>query len=70
MKKGLVIVKVNSIVFPADKQEQVRKKLIKQIKSGVLMIDKSCTIECYNFDTKNIELKVVDKDSKVVAEKK
>lgn len=65
MKKSLVIVRVNPIVFPMDKAEQVRKQLIKQLKSGVLMIDKSCTIECYNLNTKNIELKIVDKDSQV-----
>lgn len=69
-KKSLLIVKVNPIIIPPDKQEQIRKKLIKQLKDGVLMVDKSCTIECYGYDTKSIELKVVDKDSQVVAEKK
>lgn len=70
MKKGLVIIRVNPIVVPPDKAEQIRKQVRKQLKSGVLAIDKSCTIECYNFDTKNIEIKVVDKDSEVVVEKK
>ena len=70
MKKGLIIVRVNPIVVPADKAEQLRKTIIKQLKYGVLMIDKSCTIECYNFDTKNIEIKVIDQDSQVVVDSK
>lgn len=69
-KKRLLIVRVNPITFPADKAEEVRKKIVKQLKSGVILIDKSCTIECYDYDAKSIELKVIDTNSKVEFEKK
>ena len=64
-KKSLLIVKVNPIVFPSDKQEKIRKQIIKQLKDGVILIDKSCTIECYEYDTKHIEVKVVEDNQKV-----
>lgn len=70
-KKRLVIVRVNSIVIPADKQEQIRKQLVKQIKKdGVMMVDKSCTVECYDYDSKTIEVKVVNKDDELITQKK
>lgn len=49
-----------------DKAEQVRKKIIKQLKKGVIMLDKACTIECYEYDTKQIEVKIINNDDKVV----
>lgn len=69
-KKRLVVVRVNSIVYPADKAEQLRKKLIKQIKEGVLMVDKSCLVECYDYDSKSVEVKVISKDDELIAQKK
>lgn len=65
-KKRLLIVKVNPITFPMDKAEQVRKKIIKQLKKGVIMLDKACTIECYEYDTKQVEVKIIHNDDKVV----
>lgn len=61
-KKRLLIVRVNPITFPADKAEAVRKQIIKQLKDGVITIDKSCTIECYDYDSKTVEVKVISKD--------
>ena len=69
-KKQLIIVKVNPIVVPPDKQEELRQKIIKELKDGVLMIDKSCTIDCYEYDTKQVEVKVINKDDELVIEKK
>ena len=69
-KKGLLIVRVNPITYPADKQEELRKKIVKQLKDGVLMIDKSCTIECYDYNAKSVEIKVINKDDELIAEKK
>ena len=69
-KKSLLIVRVNPITFPADKAEDVRKKIVKQLKSGVIMIDKSCTIECYDYDSKEVEIKVINQDDKLVAQNK
>lgn len=69
-KKSLLIVKVNPIVFPPEKQEEVRKQLVKQLKDGVIMIDKSCTIECYDYDSKQVELKIVNKDDNLIVETK
>lgn len=68
-KKRLLIVRVNPITFPSDKAEEVRKEIVKQLKSGVILIDKSCTIECYDYDAKSIELKVIP-NSKAELEKK
>lgn len=69
-KKRLLIVKVNPITFPMDKAEQVRKKIIKQLKKGVIMIDKSCTIECYDYDSKTLEVKFISNEDKVEFENK
>lgn len=69
-KKRLLIVKVNPITFPMDKAEQVRKKIIKQLKKGVVMIDKSCTIECYDYDSKTLEVKFISNEDKVEFENK
>ena len=69
-KKRLLIVRYNPITFPADKAEGMRKQLIKQLKSGVLMIDKSCTIECYDYDSKQVEIKVIDENADLVVEPK
>ena len=69
-KKRLLIVRYNPITFPAGKAEAMRKQLIKQLKSGVLMIDKSCTIECYDYDSKQVEIKVIDENADLVVEPK
>ena len=69
-KKSLLIVRVNPITYPADKQEELRKKLVKQLKDGVLMIEKSCTVECYDYDSKQVELKIVYPNASVLVEKK
>lgn len=69
-KKRLLIVRVNPITFPVDKAEAVRKQIIKQLKDGVIMVDKSCTIECYDYDSKTIEVKVINKDDIVEFENK
>lgn len=69
-KKRLLIVKVNPITFPMDKAEQVRKKIIKQLKKGVVVIDKSCTIECYDYDSKTLEVKFISNEDKVEFENK
>lgn len=69
-KKRLLIVRVNPITFPMDKAKQVRKEIIKQLRDGVVMIDKSCTIECYDYDSKTVEVKVISKEDKVEFENK
>ena len=68
-KKSLLIVRVNPITFPADKQEEVRKKIVKQLKDGVIMIDKSCSVECYDYDSKEVEIKVINQDDKLIVQK-
>lgn len=69
-RKRLVIVRVNPIVIPADKQEELRKRLVKEVKDGVLMVDKSCTVECYDYDSKSVEVKVISNDDELIAQKK
>lgn len=69
-KKRLVVVRVNAILYPADKREALRKRLIKEVKDGVLMIDKSCDVECYDYDSKSVEVKVISNDDELIAEKK
>ena len=69
-KKSLLIVRVNPITVPTDKQEELRKKIVKQLKDGVIMIDKSCAIECYDYDSKEVDIKVINQDDKLIAQKK
>ena len=68
--KRLLIVKVNPIVVPPDKQEELRKKLVKQLKDGLLMVDKANEVYCIDYDAKQFELRVISQGDKVVTEKK
>lgn len=71
-KKRLIVIRVNTLLAE-DKQamvEAVRQRVIKQLKDGVIATDMSCEVKTLDYDCKNIEIKVIDKDDKLVAVKK
>ena len=76
-KKRLLILRVNTILSE-DKEkliEDTRQRVIKQLKDKrtrdkVLATDMRCTIECIDYDSKELEVRVVHKDDQLVVEKK
>lgn len=71
-KKSLLIVRVNTILSQ-DKQgmiEEVRQQILKQLKDGVIVTDFKCEVNVVDYDSKKIEVKVIDRDSELIAENK
>ena len=68
--KRLVILKVNTILFNKKQIKAMRKDIKKQLRDGIIAIDKGVDIKCIDYDGKQIEVMVVDKDEKVVAKNK
>ena len=68
--KRLVILKVNTILFNKKQINAMRKDIKKQLRDGVIAIDKGVEIKCVDYDGKEIEVMVIDKDERLVAKNK
>ncbi len=65
-KKELLIVKAHTLVNQ-DTLNDIHQQLLKQLKTGIIVIDNKCDIECIEYDCKRIELKVIRKDEDIIA---
>lgn len=68
--KRLVILKVNTLLFNKEQIESMRKQVKKQLRDNVISVDKSIDVKFVDYDGKEVEVVVVGKDEKVIAEKK
>ena len=68
--KRLVILKVNTLLFNKEQIESMRKQVKKQLRDNVIAVDKSIDVKFVDYDGKEVEVVVVGKDEKVIAEKK